>query len=349
MKRFSLMVIAMLVVASSAAYARDTYVMAYAPGDKNPTIEVVGLDDPGSPYYGKYSKLDRWAFDNFCYHVNDENYVMVQLSVPNIEHALKDRGIVLKITTHRSYVELDKAGQKGYLVPELAYLDQPSNLSEPQTLGEAALSHKSVEEVDQRPYFWSLGIEDEAAVAEHSAAVSAWLAPVYPAIPEWMVTMGHEGELYSFLPDGGVVISDPDVKDDFSKRDSHITRYDAGGNVLKQADGDYMSWERLMLNDVKLEPGSPYFVKQEHTEASGRSTGASNNILGTGRYQTYRNAERDGFLAVIDYWQGKVLTPADGDLTKLTVDPYPYFGRVDYAEVARVYQAQQALAKAGKT
>lgn len=348
-KHVVLLVIAIILGTAPVAHARGAYVAATTPGDKNPTIEVASLDDPGSPYWGKYSKLDHWACDNFTSYINNDNYWTIQLTVPNIEKALKAKGISVKIVTHKSYIELDATGAKGYMVPTLAYLDSPSSLFQPRTLGEAVLSDKSPTEEDKRPYFWSLGIQDEAAETEYDEEIAAWLAADYPSIPEWMVTVGHDGDQYSFLPDGGVVIADPDVHDDFSQRESQITRYDASGKVLKQARGDYMGWEQLMLNDVTVGPDNPYFVTTEHVEASGRRTGTSNNIWGTGRYLTYRNAARDGFLAVKDYWQGKLLTPADGDLTKLMVDPYPYFGMVDYGEIVRVHKAQQALAAVGKT
>jgi hypothetical protein len=345
MRQVVLLVIALLVMMSSVAYARGDYVTATVFGDKSPTIQVVSLDEPSNPYWGKYSKLDRWAYDNFSYYVTNENYSTIQLTAPNIEQTLKNQGVNVKIMTYKSYVELDKNDpDKGYLVPIMAFMEGDPVMPGPSTLGEAFGSHSSTQEEDKRPYFWSIGIQDESAEREYAEAISVWLAPVYPKIPEWMVTVGHAGDIYNLLPDGGVVVAVPDVKNDFSQRKSQLFRYDASGNVLKQAPGDYMDWESVMLNDVRIGKDNPYLTHKQHFSESGRLSGTSSNIACTGRYRTYRNDTRDGFLAVVDYWQGKVLTPADCDLNKLIVDPYPYFGMVDYEEIVRVYKAQQALA-----
>ncbi len=349
MKRVVVVWIALTVLSVSVAQAKNTYVSAFVPGDSSPTIKVAALDDPASPYFGQYSALDQWVLDNVCYYINDENCTSMQLAVPNIERALKNRGLSFNIETYRSMVELNAAGDTGYLVPILAFLEREHQPAAPRTLGDATSPGKREAPADPQPYFWSLGIEDEAALAEYHAAISTWLAPDFPPLAEWVVAAGRDGDQYSFLPDGGVVICALEVKDDLSQRQSLITRYDAGGNVLKQAPGDYMDWERLMLNDIKLGKDNPYFMNKELFAESGRKLGSTNNILQTGRYMTYRNAERDGYVAVIDYWLGKVFTPADGDLNQLPLDPYPYFGMVDHEEIARIYAAQQALAAAGQT
>jgi hypothetical protein len=349
MYRIALIIIALITIASSMAYARDTYVMAIAHGDQNPTIKVLGLDDPSNPYRDQYSLLDRWAFDNFARYMNDDNYWPMQMTVPEIEQGLKDRGITLDIETYRSVVELDASGQQGYLVPLLAVEDDTPALGQARTLGQWLLDPPhNPGATDDRPYFWSMGIQDEQALAQYREATAAAIAPLFPPLKEWMIAIGHEGDLYSFLPDGGLVLAVPVVKDDFSQRQAQLFRYDAEGKLLKQVAGDYMDWCSKLLFEPPHGTGAPYLRFKEHPEASGRNAGTSGNISSTGRFTTYINEQRDGFLAVIDYWQGKVLTPADGDLAALVVDPYPYFGSEDYATVLRVYQAQQALAAAKK-
>jgi hypothetical protein len=349
MKQAALAILVLLSLTVSVAHAGNPYVTAVAPGDKAATIPVASLDDPANPYWGKYSKLDRWVIDNYSYYVTNENYSTLQLAMPNIEQELKAKGLDVDIVTYQSFVELDATGQKAYLVPILAFTAGSPSLFGAGTLGEAFLSTKSRQVDDSRPYFWSIGIQDPAALMEYREAISAWMAPVYPKIAGWMVDVGHEGDKYSFLPDGGIVIAVPEAKDDLSKRQSQLIRYDAAGNVLKQAAGDYAIWCDAILYDAARGPQSPYFTRKQHPEPSGRNAGTSNNMASTGRYTAFINPERDGFLAVIDYWQGKVLTPADTDLTQLKTDPYPYFEMVDYAEIVRVHKAQQKLAQAGKS
>ena len=105
-----------------------------------------------------------------------------------------------------------------------------------------------------------------------------------------------------------------------------------------------MTWESQLLFDPPRGHGSPYFREKEHYDKSGRLTGTGNNIRNTSRYTLFVNDERDGFLAVIDYWEGKILTPGETDLAQLKLDPYPLFQAVDYDAVAWVHETQEASA-----
>jgi hypothetical protein len=342
MRQIIIVVATILMMVASVTYARDSYVRALVLGDKNPTIEVVPLDDPNNPYRDDYTLFDHWVFDNFSSYVTDDNYWTTQLTMPNIEEGLKDQGVELKVMVCRSVVELDSTGERGYLVPVLDFTKEAPKLT-PSTLGEVLLGSHKPSEQDTRPYFWSVGIEDQRAKAEYQAVVSKWRALTYPHIPEWMIAKGQEGDKYFFLPDGGVVVATPEVKNDFSHRMSFLSRYDAEGELLQQEMGDYMNWEEVLLYQVDIGRGSPYYMSVEHYDISGRKIGIVNNIASTGRYTTFRNAERDGFLAVVDYWQGKILTPADSDLTQLPLDPYPIFNMQDYEEVVRMFHAQNEM------
>src|SRR5690606_2147234 len=163
-------------------------------------------------------------------------------------------------------------------------------------------------------------------------ASSRWLGPSYPCIPDWMIARRQVGDKYFFLPDGGLVIATPEIKGDFRYRQSMLSRYDRDGQLIQQDTGDYMSWERVLLFQANVGRDSPYYVSTNHYDESGGLTGVSNNLSSTGRYTAYRAADSQDFLAVVDYWQGKILTPADGDLTQLPIDPYPVFNMQDYEE-----------------
>lgn len=341
MKQIFFTISALLMVSTAVAHARDPYAGAIVPGDRNPTIEVVPLDDPSNPYRDSYTQMDHWAFNNCSYHVTDENCFYIQRTTSDINRELKDRGVGLEWIARRSVVELDPSGEKGYLVPVLSSINEDPVIS-PRTLGEAFHGSQEPEEKDSRPYFWSVGVADDLAQADYLKAISAWLAPAYPSIPDWMIARGQEGDKYFFLPDGGLVIATPEVKGDFGKRKSLLSRYDRDGQLLQQETGDYMSWERILLFQADVGRDSPYYVTTNHYSESGGLTGVSNNISSTGRYTAYRDTESDGFLAVVDYWEGKILTPADGDLTQLPLDPYPIFNMQDYEEVLRIYNAQNA-------
>jgi hypothetical protein len=345
MRQVVLLILVTLVVTFSTAYARGPYVMATVPGDSNPTVKVAVLDDPANPYRGQYSSLDRWAYEHYSSYVTGENKFFFDLALPNIEEDMKALGLAAKTMTFCSFVELSADGKVAYMVPTLDYTKDPATpeLCQPQTLGEVLLPHdySYPPKENTLPYFWSIGLQDKSVMEEYHRAISTWIAPYYPKITDWMVTNGKDGDLYTFLPDGGVIISSPEVKDDSDHRQSDMRWYKADGNLIKQMNGDYMSWERL-ISDITWGGENPYMRHKTHFDKSGRKTGTSNNSTGTGRYRAYVNEDHSGFLAVVDYWQNKVLTPEDGDLTQLLVDPYPYFNFIDYIEVVQVYQAQQA-------
>jgi hypothetical protein len=342
-----MLAIVVLMMTISVAYARDPYVMATVPGDNNPTIKVATLDDPANPYRGQYSLFDKWAYEHYTSYVTSDNKFYFDLALPNIEEDMKKLGLDADTMTTCSFVELDSTGEVGYMIPTLGYTKSSATpeLCQPETLGEVLLTQdRSYPPKDNTmPFFWSIGLKDSAAIEEYHQIVSTWLAPYYPKITSWMVAGGKDGDLYTFLPDGGVIISSPEIKNDYSHRQSDMRWYRADGSLVKQMGGDYMDWERL-TSDIEWGGDNPYLQHKTHFEKSGRKTGTSNNSAGTGRYRAYINEGRDGFVAVVDYWQNKVLTPEDGDLTKLLVDPYPYFNHINYSEVVQVHQAQQALA-----
>ncbi|MCB1218183.1 hypothetical protein KDL44_12375 [bacterium] len=342
MKHSILTILAFLALATSVAQARDPYAGAIVPGDLNPTIEVVPLDDPSNPYRDSYTQMDYWAFNNFAHHMTDQNCVQTQRTTSEVNDDARARGLDVEWITRRSVVELDPSGTKGYLVPVLSFLNDDPGFA-PRTLGEAFYGSQQATEPDTRPYFWSLGVADELALAEYDTAVRGWLAPAYPSIADWMIDRGMEGDKYFFLPDGGLVIATPEVKGDFSQRKSVLSRYDQAGQLLQQESGDYMSWERILLYQEHVGRDSPYYVSTKHYDVSGGLTGVGNNLSSTGRYTAYRDPDSNGFLAVVDYWQGKILTPADADLTQLPLDPYPVFNMQDYEEVLRIYRAQQGI------
>ena len=340
MKQIILAVIVFLMMATTVAHARDPYAGAIVPGDRNPTIQVVPLDDPSNPYRDSYTQMDHWAFNNFSRYVTDENYANTQLTTSGINDKMKEQGLNQELMVRRSVIELAPSGDKGYLVPVLSFTSEDPVFT-PRTLGESLFGTHKPAEKDNRPYFWSVGLVDNLAQTEYESAISTWLAPAYPSIPDWMIAKGQEGDKYFFLPDGGLVIATPEVKGDFGQRQSVLSRYDQDGQLLQQESGDYMSWERVMLFQANVGPNSPYYVSTKHYDESGGLTGVSNNLSSTGRYTAYRDSDSDGFLAVVDYWEGKILTPADGDLTQLPIDPYPIFNIQDYEEVLRIYTAQQ--------
>ena len=343
------LVIVILVMTTSMAYARETpYVRATVPGDDNPTIKVAALDDPANPYCGQYSPLDQWAYEHYSSYVTIDNKFYFDLALPNIEEDMKALGLDVGTMTFCSFVELAPDGEIAYMIPTLGYTKDPGvpELFQPQTLGKVLLSHdySYPPKENTLPYFWSIGLQDKSAVEEYHRAISTQLAPYYPKITDWMVANGKDGDLYTFLPDGGVIISSPEVKNDFNHRQSDMRWYGADGSLVKQATSDYMGWEQL-ISDISWGGDNPYVRQKTHVEKSGRKTGTSNNSAGTGRYRAYINESRDGFIAVVDYWQNKVLTPeVDGDLTQLLIDPYPYFNQINFSEVAEVRLAQQALA-----
>src|SRR5690606_22832419 len=107
MKQIIFAIIAYMVLATTVAQARDSYAGAIVPGDRNPTIEVVSLDDPSNPYRDSYTEMDRWAFNNFSRHMTDENRFHIQGTMSDMNEKLTDRGLDIEWISRRSVVELD--------------------------------------------------------------------------------------------------------------------------------------------------------------------------------------------------------------------------------------------------
>lgn len=340
--RSILSVLVALLATVSQAWAAS-YVEATVPGDRNGTVPVVALDDPANPYRGQYSSLDEWAFAHYSYFINRENVGSFDISLQSLNEDLKAHGLDGRFTIWQTIVELDPKTGNGYALPLEVYNERQAQQGyTPATLNELITRRKTETERDKQVCFWSLGIADEAALEAYNQAAFRREALSYPHIPDWMLQAGQWGDDYYFLPDGGAVVAHKESKE-FSNRRAILRRYDGQGQLVKEvAAKDYMDWQREMLTDPLSAPGSSkqYLRFKDHFEASGKLSGRQSNVASTGRFKTYRDLEKGGFIAVVDYWEGKVRT--EGDLGSLIIDPYPYFNPLPYDNLVLIKEAQGA-------
>jgi hypothetical protein len=338
------LIVCIILALAMASPAHAAYnLMAYVPGDQNPTVPVLTLDDPANPYKGQYSELDRWAAKNFNRYINRENQGFFQLSLQQLNTDLKDHGFTGELAIWRSYVEQDKSGT-AYMIPMSVYNArlQEKNIG-PRKLADMFSPLKTSDSKDEPLSFWSMGIVDQAAFDVYNSGGLIENARWLPPIPDWMIRVATHGDELYLLPDGGVVVNRK-ASEDLSIRSATLRRYDASGALVKEAEvKDYMTWERVMLNDPLAgspEGWKPYIRHKDYFEPSGKLAGTASNIASSGRYTAFRDPDNGGFVAVIDYWQGKLLT--NDEVQDLTMDPYPYFSPLSYEALMDIY-AQQGL------
>jgi hypothetical protein len=346
--RFMIFCLACLLTVGTAHAEKYFWVRAFKEGDKyEGSVVVKPLDDPANPYKDKYDDYDRWCVEHSNRFITLENHVTWQMGLSEAQgypggdklrsgnYPEWDGTKALTI----GYTEVDK---DGFVVPHQWHPDQAAGYR-PYTLREM-LENSDTKWSPEPAGFWSMGYLEPAISEANAAQTDKEIAAEYPSIPKWMVTQNKDTVL---LPDGGAifvsdVISAPaDVVAKYPGGKFYAERFSADGVQVKDMlVSGYFGWSKL-LSDKPLR--NQYFREYESVHADG-DVGSYNNLHGLGgRYTIYRDREQGAALAVLDYWQDKLITPETGGadfLDKLTYDRH-YFQQIDAQQLARIYMAQQ--------